>query len=166
MTGPLWLQLQCSCDIWHLPHETRTCRKLYIMNKVLACFLQCATKVFCYLSLFNIIYFIFYNYKRSVACAARRKYVTSQCYCLYSHLGPKDAYSMFVVKLHLFKFKCSALCTLTFSQEIIALPAARCIAISTAFKAIFICHRLLTCTHKKKHKSMINVMRSSFDGLL
>lgn len=30
------------------------------------------------------------------------------------HLSLKDAYSMFVVKLYLFKFKCYLLCTLTF----------------------------------------------------
>lgn len=35
--------------------------------------------------------------------------------------------------------------------------------ISTAWKAIFICHHLLTCMHKT-HKSMINVMRSGFEG--
>lgn len=162
MTGPLWLQLQCSCDIWHLAHETRKCRKLCIMNKVLS--------VLLFLTLFlTFLYYlhlyIIFLQKKCGVCSSLKV-----CHPLMllpnSHLSLKDAYSMFVVKLHLFKFKCSVLCTLTFSQELIALPAACCTAHQHRLQSHFYMSPSIDLYAQKTHKSMINVMRSGCDGPL
>lgn len=45
-------------------------------------------------------------------------------------------------------------------------PSGISVPIRTAFKAIFMCHHLLTCMHTKTHKSKINVMRSGYDEMV
>lgn len=75
----------------------------------------------------------------------------------------KGAWSMFAVKLHLFKFKCSVLCTLTFSQKKTAPPAtSHCPSALPEKPFSYVTIYWLVCT--KTHKSMINVMRSGFEG--
>lgn len=76
----------------------------------------------------------------------------------------KGTYSMFVVKLYLLKFKCSVL--RTFSQELVALPAAYCTAHQHCLQSHFYMSPSIDLYAFKTHKSMINVMRSGFDGLL